>query len=276
MFLNPAEYILEPTDHDGYVIAQERPNIREINSMNLEKKNPVNFFIMDYLNRKEFSTAKKSQYLMNMNLNINPETDKQLNLENYLHKKKPVSLSEARIHRCSEKGIENHIIICGIVEGILNIILPLRPKLLDTSRTAIVILSNDNLGEDNLKGDTLIWKEINRFEEIYIIWGSALNPADLERAALNKAKAIVILSKTPEKNAEAKMMDADAIFMYKTIKSVCPDIRIVTELAHISTINFLIQNKSAAQTDVWVDLNETMEKHGYSISKPFSSGEIYF
>lgn len=36
------------------------------------------------------------------------------------------------------------------------------------------------------------------------------------------------------------MLDADAIFMYKTIKSMCPSITIITELAQISTINFLI------------------------------------
>ena len=63
------------------------------------------------------------------------------------------------------------------------------------------------------------------------------------------------------------MQDADAIFMYKTIKSICPTITIITELAQISTINFLIQQK---------DDNENIEKHGFAISKPFLSGEIYF
>ena len=50
-----------------------------------------------------------------------------------------------------------------------------------------------------MNGDTVIWKEINKFEEIYIIRGSGLNPNDLERARISKAKAIVILSKIPEK-----------------------------------------------------------------------------
>jgi len=40
-------------------------------------------------------------------------------------------------------------------------------------------LSNDNLGSDNLNGDTLIWKDI-KFEDVYIIKGSGLNPNDLE------------------------------------------------------------------------------------------------
>ena len=50
--------------------------------------------------------------------------------ENYFCTPKPVPLSEARINKCIDKGIEDHIIICGIVPDIINIILPLRPKLL--------------------------------------------------------------------------------------------------------------------------------------------------
>lgn len=48
----------------------------------------------------------------------------------------------------------------------------------------IVILSNDIVGDEDGNGDTYIWGEINRFEEIYILKGSALNPADLERARI--------------------------------------------------------------------------------------------
>ena len=61
-----------------------------------------------------------------------------------------------------------------------------------------MILSNDNLGDENLNGDTYIWSEINLFEDIYLIKGSALNPADLDRAKVGKAKAIIILSKSFE------------------------------------------------------------------------------
>lgn len=126
--------------------------------------------------------------------------------------------------------------MCGIVEGLLNLILPLWPKSFDTSWCPIVILSNDYIGDDNLKGDTLIWKEINKFEEIYIIKGSALNPGDLlERTSINKAKAIIILSRnvenTDRSSGGGSMLDADAIFMYKAIKYVCPTIRIITELS---------------------------------------------
>jgi hypothetical protein len=99
-------------------------------------------------------------------------------------------------------------------------------------------LSNENHGDEDLNGDTFIWSEINRFEEIYIIKGSALNPADLERARVQKAKAIIILAKSYENsNADGSggssqnMLDADAIFMYKTIEANYKNVIIVTELA---------------------------------------------
>lgn len=49
-----------------------------------------------------------------------------------------------------------------------------------------------------------------------MIKGSALNPADLEKANVQKAKSIIILAKDFKGN-EMESMDADAIFMYKTI-----------------------------------------------------------
>jgi hypothetical protein len=94
------------------------------------------------------------------------------------------------------KSLEGHIIVCGIVKGIKNLILPLRLKTLGSQKRPIVILSNENMGDENLNGDTYLWSEINRFEDVYMIRGSALNPADLEKARVSKAKAIIILAKS--------------------------------------------------------------------------------
>lgn len=48
--------------------------------------------------------------------------------ENYFATKKPMPLSGARIKNTLDKNIEGHIIVCGIVQGIRNLILPLRTK----------------------------------------------------------------------------------------------------------------------------------------------------
>lgn len=128
-------------------------------------------------------------------------------------------------------------------------------------------MSNDNLGDENLNGDTFIWSEINRFEEIYLIRGSALQPADLDKARVGRAKAIIILSKSYEitggKMAQNNL-DADAIFMYKTIEANYKNVIIVTELASVSAIAFLVQGKE-----------EQVQKDDYYSSKPFAAGEIF-
>ena len=94
-----------------------------------------------------------------------------------------------------------------------------------------------------MSGETFIWSEINRFEEIYLIRGSALNPADLEKARVNKAKAIIILAKSYENASGTRsqnIVDADAIFMYKTIEANYKNVVIVTELASMGAIAFLV------------------------------------
>jgi hypothetical protein len=146
------------------------------------------------------------------------------------------------------------------------LILPLRSKFQIGPKRPIVILSNDNLGDENLNGDTYIWSEINRFEEIYLIKGSALNPNDLERARMGKAKAIIILTKSYESNGSSTQnnLDADAIFMYKTIEANYKNVTIVTELASVGAIAFLVQGK-----------DEQFQKDDYYSSKPFAAGEIF-
>jgi hypothetical protein len=201
---------------------------------------------MDYLNKKE-SVNKRELIDINQKLakalEIEDKKNIQTNFENFYTTAKPVSLCDARVKNKLDKNIEGHIIVCGIVKGIKNLILPLRSKFQSGQKRPIVILSNDNLGDENLNGDTFIWSEINRFEEIYLIRGSALQPADLDKARVGRAKAIIILSKSYE-NTGGKMaqnnLDADAIFMYKTIEANYKNVVIVTELASVGAIAFLV------------------------------------
>ena len=94
-----------------------------------------------------------------------------------------------------------------------------------------------------------------------------MQPADLDKARVGRAKAIIILSKSYE-NTGGKMaqnnLDADAIFMYKTIEANYKNVVIVTELASVGAIAFLVQGK-----------DETVQKDNYYSSKPFAAGEIF-
>lgn len=60
-----------------------------------------------------------------------------------------------------------------------------------------------------------------------------MNPADLEKANAPKAKSIIILAKKIDNDQVTSTMDADAIFMYKTIQANYKHVSIVTELASI-------------------------------------------
>lgn len=59
-------------------------------------------------------------------------------------------------------------------------------------------------------------------------------------------------------------IDADAIFMYKTIEANYKNVIIVTELASVGAIAFLVQGK-----------DESFQKDNYYSSKPFAAGEIF-
>ena len=61
-----------------------------------------------------------------------------------------------------------------------------------------------------------------------------------------------------------QVLDADAIFMYKTIEANYKNVSIVTELAQMSAVAFMINEN----TDV-------LQQTGYYASKPFAAGEIF-
>ena len=98
--------------------------------------------------------------------------------DNYFTSKKPIPLSTARVKGYLDKAVKGHIIICGLISGIKNLILPLRVRSLGNKMVPIVILTEES--EDNESSEYFqIWGEINRFEDVYILKGSALNPIDL-------------------------------------------------------------------------------------------------
>jgi hypothetical protein len=86
---------------------------------------------MDYLNKKE-GLNKRDMMEINQNLTKKLEAEDkkniQTNYENFFTTAKPVSLCDARVKNKLDKSIEGHIIVCGIVKGIKNLILPLRSK----------------------------------------------------------------------------------------------------------------------------------------------------
>lgn len=118
-----------------------------------------------------------------------------------------------------------------------------------------------------MNGDCYVWSDINLFEDIYLIKGSALQSSDLERARVSKATAVIILGKSYELSSGAvtqNNLDAETIFMYRQIEQHYRQPMIVTELASIGAITFLVQGKE-----------ENVQKDQFYQSVPFATGEIF-
>lgn len=137
---------------------------------------------MDHLNKQDQHLTRKEMIDINMKLAKEFEKEdkrnKDLDLENnFFVTTKPQTLqgpNGAVQKKYLDRSISGHIIVCGIVKGIKNLILPLRSRFQTGPKKPIVILSNDNLGDENMNGFTYIWNELMRFEDIFLIRGSAL------------------------------------------------------------------------------------------------------
>ena len=140
------------------------------------------------------------------------------------HMGKINSLESATLKHLDDVKLMDHIIVCGIVPGMKHLLLPLRAKSIKII-SPVVIMYNDSMPAN-------IWQQINRFPKVYFIQGNPLKPEDLDRVCLQSALALVILSKKSENDNSqtTTMVDADSIFIYKTVKSQNPNIRIITEL----------------------------------------------
>ena len=266
VFLNPADYIFEDTRHYGYVIATNLPDISQLREFQFAEQVQRDYTYNLHHNHHH-NSAKKDRGERDGKHAPN-EAKAQKEREEVLEDKdsknkvfyygKITSLDQATITDAEDLKIENHIIICGIIPGMRHLLLPLRTKSIKNINP-IIILHTEPM-------PTSIWKQINRFPKVYFMRGSPLKVEDLNRLSIHKALSVVILSKNPEQmnNSNATMADADTIFIYKTIKSRNQNIRIITELASISTISLLSQSS-----------NDFIQKYGYITCEPFASGEIY-
>ncbi|KAL4487940.1 hypothetical protein ABPG72_022800 [Tetrahymena utriculariae] len=245
LFINPADYLIQDIEYFGYVIASQQPNNKDILKVKIESTIPRNH---------NFPTVPK-QMPGTSNLKdliINEKSQKY----NAFYQNK-LGIQNLQLTQYSEKRFENHYIVCGIVSGLKYLLMPLRARSLKTIHP-IVIINNETIPSE-------LWNQINTFPKVYFMLGSPLKQEDLERACVKKALALVILSKPREKQINnSGMVDADTIFVYKTVKYMNPNIQIITELAQLTAISFISQTK-----------NSYVKQIGYLASEPFASGEIY-
>ena len=160
------------------------------------------------------------------------------------------------LNKKNDLKIEDHIVICGVINDMRLLILPLRNKNLKKI-IPIVILHHDVI-------PVRVWQDINIFPKIYVVVGSPTEPADLNTCQIQKAYACIILNSSKDVDKTSFMNDADTILAYQNVKQLNPSIKIATEIASLSSINFLSVNKTNVN-----------QKYGFHSTEPFACGEIY-
>jgi len=247
--LNPSDYVLEDRPYYGYVIANALPNLIQLNDIefpNVEKENPDqkqssnNREEIQYMLEQKFSSIAGSS-------KINPYS---------FFTTKVNSLETVTLNKKNDLKIDDHIVICGVIPDMRLLILPLRNKSLKKI-IPIIIIHNDII-------PVKIWQDINTFPKIYVVQGNPALPSDLNACYISKASACIILNASKEMDKGSFMYDADTIHIYQSIKNLNANIKIATEIASLSSLNFLSNNKSNA-----------IQKYGFRCSELFASGEIY-
>lgn len=281
--INPSNYYFSENDHVIYVLADKMPESTIINTelrekMKMEERDTnlelAKFIKIRNKNLEEMEingSDRNFNYGNNYNFSLKQNKNKKkLNVfsriinpeKNYFPKNSFLQTSYPRtnheLENFSSEILNSHIIICGIVQNMKNLLMPLRAFSMKNQQFPILIIDK----EDHISSNIL--KDIQYFPDIYYMQGNLIKSKDLHRACIKRAKAVIILSKNRYNDDRHEMVDADTIFIYKAIRNENKNVLIIADLASISTIGFISSND---------DMN--YQKQGYRLSEQFAVGEIY-
>ena len=180
------------------------------------------------------------------------------------------------------EDISHHIIICGLHPALLHFILPLRAKYLQEDSLKWIVVLAPSLPQS-------LFEAFSRFNRIIFIQGSPLLPENLFRANVVHADKAVILSNGESKinnkilenlNNKKKeqikalsneqILDAETIFIYKSLKKCNKNIQIMTELISTSNIEYLLSVDNIQQL-----YNQKDSYAEYEYTPLYASGEIF-
>lgn len=174
-----------------------------------------------------------------------------------------------------------HIIVMGgpiELSSIFNLIKPLRAKSLEIVRP-IVILTQTELPNS-------IWTKIAIFANVYLVNGSSLEEEDICRAGIFTAHSVIILSDIHNSHLNSEestnndgrnngsveanlLVDSNAIFTYKCVKSLVPNANIIVEIIQQTNVEYL---------DLEADISRGGTECGSSssfLSPSYASGSLY-
>ncbi len=262
--INPSNYYFSENDHVIYVLADKMPETNLINMELREKmkteERETNVELLKYIKLKHKNMNENSSFLNEKKTNL---FSKLWNSDiNYNEKHNFIQTSYPRtnhdLENFSSEILNSHIIICGVVQNMKKLLMPLRACSMKNQQYPILIIDK----EDHISSNIL--KDIQYFPDIYYMQGNLIKSKNLHRACIKRSKAVIILSKNRYNDDRNEMVDADTIFIYKAIRNENKNVLIIADLASISTIGFISSNN---------DVN--FQKQGYRLSDQFAVGEIY-
>ena len=204
---------------------------------------------IDYNSRIPF----KSKYVLSQNYHISPE---------------PIQMEHIVFQNLKDKMFikEGHIILCGMCTNILDFIKPLRTKSLPKTECPTIVILTKEFPEK-------IWKTIEYFDEVFIVYGNPLNPKDLQRAGISTASKVVVLSPSLSSNRNTrttnKILDAETVFKYNAVVKNRKDIYCIAELMDQKSV----ANINIGNRDEFAIINGGMD---ISFTLSFASGAIYY
>ena len=169
--------------------------------------------------------------------------------------------------------IINHVIICGMHPEIIHFILPLRAKYLPENHLKWIVILAPSLSQE-------LHDALSKFPKIIFIQGNPLQPENLFRANITSADIAVILSSGQSDNSEidVDIPDAGTIFIYKALKKMNKNIKIMTELLITKNIEFLLTAKQLKKLFVRNRKKDMQEKDippQYEHTSVYAIGEVY-
>jgi hypothetical protein len=265
--LNPSSYIFPPHDHSIYVLADKLPDRdlinHKINSRIDKDAKDSNWQLAKLIKMKNAGLEERyrdenKDYKTKVFSKLKKKDNKPMSRLNFIQTTFPRTGHEAE--NFSTEILAQHIIVCGLIQNMKNLILPLRACSMKNQQHPILIIDK----EDHIPSE--IWKDIQYFPDVYYMQGSPIKSKDLHRACIKKAKAVIILSKNQNYHDDNhnEMVDADTIFIYKAIRNENRNVLIIADLASINTIAFISSND-----------NINYKKQGYRLSEQFAVGEVY-
>ena len=169
--------------------------------------------------------------------------------------------------------IINHVIICGMHPEIIHFILPLRAKYLPENHLKWIVILAPSLSQE-------LHDALSKFPKIIFIQGNPLQPENLFRANITSADIAVILSSGQSDNSENEfdIPDAGTIFIYKALKKMNKNIKIMTELLITKNIEFLLTAKQLKKLFVRNKKKNNEEEDlppQYEHTSVYAIGEVY-